>query len=174
MQSGLGFAAIVAIIEAWLLRGFAGYEVGLMSRRPGRSHSLGFTFKELVVAVLVLGILVAAAVPAYRTYSIRVNRLDAMRDLRGFSHLLDSCFARTGSYADSSCAVDVAGGLTNLEQTYATSAAVADDGYQLSATPINEQAGDFACGTFTLDQTGEQGVTGGTLTAQECWQGQAE
>lgn len=145
-----------------------------MSRHPGRLRSPGFTLKELVVVVLVLGILVAAAVPAYRTYSIRVNRLDAVRDLRGFSHLLDSCFARTGSYADSACAVDVAGGLTNLEQTYETTAAVASDGYTLSATPINEQAGDLACGTFTLDQSGEQGVTGGSLSAQECWQGPGE
>jgi len=145
-----------------------------MSSHPGCARSPGFTLKELVVAVLVLGILVAVAIPAYRTYSMRVNRLDAMRDLRGFSQQLDSCFARTGSYADATCPVDVGGGLTNLEQTYETNAAVQSNGYTLSATPINEQADDVACGTFTLDESGRQGVSGGRLSAQECWQGQAE
>lgn len=145
-----------------------------MSRQPGRARSPGFTLKELVVTVLVLGILVAVAIPAYRTYSMRVNRLDAMRDLRGFSRQLDSCFARTGSYVDATCPVDIGGGLTNLEQTYETTAAVQSHGYTLSATPINGQAEDVACGTFTLDETGRQGVSGGRLTAQECWQGPAE
>lgn len=145
-----------------------------MSRRRGLARSPGFTLKELVVGLLALGILVAVAVPAYRTYSLRVNRLDAMRDLRGFSQQFDRCFARTGSYADATCPVDVGGGLTNLEQTYETTATVQSHGYTLSATPINEQAEDVACGTFTLDEAGRQGVSGGRLSAQECWQDPAE
>lgn len=51
-----------------------------------------------------------------------------------------------------------------------TIASVTERTFTLNAAPIagSAQAGD-ACGTLTLTNTGVQGVTGGTKSADECW-----
>jgi type IV pilus assembly protein PilE len=40
--------------------------------------------------------------------------------------------------------------------------------FSLTAAPGGVQASD-ACGTFSYNQTGTKGVSGGTLTAADCW-----
>jgi type IV pilus assembly protein PilE len=40
--------------------------------------------------------------------------------------------------------------------------------FTLQATPVNGQASD-GCGTLTLTSTGTKGVSGGTLSAADCW-----
>ena len=40
--------------------------------------------------------------------------------------------------------------------------------FTLTAAPQGSQASD-PCGTYTLNQAGARGVTGGSLSAAECW-----
>ena len=40
----------------------------------------GVTLLELVIVLVVLSILIAIAIPGYRSYAIRMNRSDARRD----------------------------------------------------------------------------------------------
>ncbi len=135
----------------------------------GISRGGGFTIRVIVLLVLALGIAAAVAVPGYRSYALRMNRADAQRDLVGFAQRLQRCFMRTGDYTAADCRIDFSDGIANAEGTYATSAVVGHDTYTLTATPIGSQVDDSDCGRFTLDQAGAQGVSGGTLPAEQCW-----
>ena len=129
----------------------------------------GLTLLECVASVAVLGVVAVVALPAHRAYAIKAHRADAMRDLRDLSGALDRCFARTGSYADTSCSIEINGGITAAEGTYATTAEISGQAYLLKATPINAQTADTRCRVLTIDNKGNRGISGGSLTAEDCW-----
>jgi type IV pilus assembly protein PilE len=142
-----------------------------MNHKLRRSGMRGLTLIELLIAMVIVGILSAIAIPSYRSYMIRVNRTDAKRDLLDYSQRLERCFTRFNDYTAAACTINFAGGIPNAEGTYSTGAAMTANTYTLTATPINGQAEDTKCGALSITQAGVQGVTG-TLTAQQCWQGQ--
>ncbi len=130
-----------------------------------KARGRGVTLIELLVALILLGILCAIAIPAYRQYTLRMNRTDAQRDLTGFALRMQRCFKRTGDYSSRDCVLDTG---DNPEATYNTTVETAADTYTLIATPINGQAHD-SCGRLTLNQAGVRGVSG-TLSVPVCWQ----
>jgi prepilin-type N-terminal cleavage/methylation domain-containing protein len=69
-----------------------------MRRRGDHQGQTGLTWLELLVALAVLGVALAVAIPGYRSYVLRMNRGDAARDLRTVATQLQRCFARTGDY----------------------------------------------------------------------------
>ncbi|MFO1502188.1 MAG: type IV pilin protein [Steroidobacteraceae bacterium] len=144
---------------------------------PCTAHSrraAGVTLTEILVVLVVLAILIAVAIPAYRHYVIRANRGDARRDLVALAVQMQRCFERAGDYRH-----DAAGSSspclllpqTNAEGTYAVSFA---DGlptassFRLVAKPRGEQVADAGCGALTLDEKGQRGVTGSD-PPEECW-----
>jgi type IV pilus assembly protein PilE len=140
----------------------------------------GVTLVEIVVGLLVLGILVAVAIPAYRGYVIRVNRSDARRDLLALAGQLQRCFERAGDYR-----VDAPGSpnpcvklpATNAEGTYTVTFASGEPGprgFRILASPRGLQAADSGCGSLTLDDRGNRGITGGSRAPQDCWQGSGD
>lgn len=135
----------------------------------------GVTLTELLVGLVVLGIAVAIAIPAWRSYAISVNRSDARRDLLALSAQLQRCFERAADYR-----VDAAGSSTacvklpstNAEATYSVSFAAGEptrSSFGLVASPLGSQGADTRCGALTLDHAGARGIRG-TGAAQECWQ----
>lgn len=135
-----------------------------------RRRSRGLTLLECVAGVALLGVVAVVALPAHRAYAIKAHRVDAMRDLQDLAGSLDRCLARTGSYESPVCGIQINGGITAAEATYSTTARISAQAYQLAATPINAQTADTRCRVLTLDEAGNRGISGGSLTAEECWQ----
>lgn len=143
------------------------------------SHSRGFTLIELMVAVAILGILAAIAIPQYTQYVTRSNRAAATQVLLEVAGELErrfttngcydrvtvaTCRDRTGAAATISRTTAPAEGTTryNIAVTYAD----AGQSFTLTATPVSA---DAACGNLTLDQTGARGRSGTTATVAQCW-----
>lgn len=136
----------------------------------------GITLIELLVVVVVVGILAAIAIPSYRQYVIRVTRTDATRELLSVAQRLERCFSRTNDYTrlDDVPNPCVTLPYTNAEGTYLIENAVAmtANTFSLRAVPQGGQADDARCGSFTLNQIGQQGVTGTSAgDPRGCWGG---
>jgi len=70
----------------------------------------GFTLIELLVVVVVLGILIAIAIPVYLNYRRSANDRAAQSDLRGAISVLEQCYGDNGTYPASVAAGATAGG----------------------------------------------------------------
>jgi type IV pilus assembly protein PilE len=135
----------------------------------------GMTLVELLVVMVIVAILGAIAIPSYRNYVIRVNRTEAKAALTSAASFMERCFTRQNSYTGCPTTPVASGGGAPFPQTlpsgkYVVSVAVpAGNRFIASAAPQGAQADDTQCATLTLDQSGLQGVTGGTKPATECW-----
>jgi len=137
----------------------------------------GVTLIELVTAMLVISILTAIAVPSYSQYMRKTRRADAKTMLNTAAQQLERCYTRMNSYNDGTndltgnCPLprgNNASGTYSLSLAFDTTAGLpAGQSYTLTATAVGKQALDTACGNFTLDQMGKQGVTAGTVA--NCW-----
>ena len=145
-----------------------------------RKHA-GFTLIELMIVVAVVGILAAIAYPSYTSYVQRTNRAIGAGCLLELAQWMErnytTClrYDRTGATCatavDSAqlpalaCRTDLG---TRYTFTVAALPAIATNAYQLEATPGGAQAGDAACGTLSINQTGTKGATGPSGVAG-CW-----
>ncbi len=134
----------------------------------------GITLVELLVAVGIVGILVAIAYPSYQRYVARTHRNSAAACMSQYAQFMERHYTAGLTYVG---APIPATGLpcsreNNLDQRYAIglrAGSVTARAYILDATPRNAQAAiDSQCGTLTLDQSGARSVTG-SLGRDQCW-----
>jgi|SRR6187455_606455 type IV pilus assembly protein PilE len=133
----------------------------------------GFTLLELLTVLVVVGILAALAVPAYRQHVMRVNRSEAMTLLLQLQGAEESHYLRHDAYTASLDAAPPAGlgmSATSASNKYAVAIALAADGqsYIATATPLGTQADDRECLAFSIDARGRRAVTG-TADIRRCW-----
>ena len=131
-----------------------------------KNRQTGVTLVELMIVVVIVGILAAVAVPSYRQYVMRVKRTDAKVALTGAAQQMERCFTRGNTYVG--CNTGYPKNTEDNTYTIAFAPAPTATTFTATATPINGQATDTACATFTLNQEGKQGVTGSKTPAQ-CW-----
>jgi len=127
----------------------------------------GFTLVELVIAVAVLAILMAVAIPSYTRYVISTNRGEAKVTLSNTAQLLERCYSRFSRYNAGDCTV----AFPILSETglYSITGAVNAADFTLTATPQGNQAtNDGECANFTLTHNGVRGVSG-SGTVEDCW-----
>ncbi len=127
----------------------------------------GFTLVELVIAVAVLAILMAVAIPSYTRYVISTNRGEAKVTLSNTGQLLERCYSRFSRYNAGDCTVTFP--VTSETGLYAITGEVNAADFTLTATPQGNQATrDTECANFTLTHSGVRGVSG-TGTVEDCW-----
>jgi type IV pilus assembly protein PilE len=140
----------------------------------------GFSLVELVVVVLVLGILMTLALPAYQQ-QLRTSR----RSLAGAALLealirQEQFFLQHRQYAQGLTdlgypaqryAIDAQGNTLTADaphRIYLINLATRVNSFTLSAIPQLGQAKDRLCGTLSLESTGTKRVSGpGSLS--QCW-----
>ena len=134
-----------------------------MHQIPNRSQ--GFSLIELMIAVVIVGILAAIAIPMYSDYVTRSRRADGQATLMQVAQELERCYTQFSKYNDNSCSV-VNGGVvseTSDQGFYVVTASKLDESaFTLTATPQNEQADDTDCGELKLTHLGEE-------KPEDCW-----
>ena len=129
----------------------------------------GVTLIELLIVVTIIGLLAAIAIPSYRQYIVRANRSTAKVLLLQTAQSLERCYTNSTPYAyDSAICALVTFPILAPDGTYQVTGVMDATTYTLTATPQAAQALDTKCGNFTLDQTGNKGISG-TSTVGECW-----
>ena len=139
------------------------------------SPQRGFTLIELMIVVVIIAILASIAYPSYTQFVRRSARAEAKSALLENAQFLERNFTTANSYAKDSAGNDIddsklpRGGNARYDISVNVNVATPTV-FSLTAAPVagGPSAGD-ACGTLTLNQQGAKGVSGGTLSAAECW-----
>jgi type IV pilus assembly protein PilE len=125
--------------------------------------SAGFTLIELVVAVAILAIIVAIAVPSYTNQVLRSNRTEAIDELLRQAAFQQATYTRTNNFGA------VANYTTNSGRySINTQIINAGQGYAITAAPQGAQTND-SCGDLILNHLGQKTVSAGDAT--RCWGG---
>lgn len=144
-------------------------------RGPARAH--GFTLIELVIAVTIVGILLAIAVPSYLEQVRKANRTEAMEALSRAAVAQERFLFSHGRYSTSLGGPPTTDPATSgLGQHVSTREGASDPayydldlvlaggGYTLSATPRGATQSVDRCGVLTLSHTGVRAAA-----RPDCW-----
>lgn len=135
----------------------------------------GFNLMELMVAVTVVGIMVAIALPSYNSHMLNTRRAASTSCIVEMGQFMERVYTTSMSYSvDDSGAATVlppSSCLNDLTPFYTLSLATTPQTYTVTATPIGVQAKDTNCGTLTLNQAGTRTANGIATAAKvrECW-----
>ncbi len=147
----------------------------------------GFTLIELMVAVVVVGILSAIAIPNYRSYVQKAERGAAKAAMLNIAQTQERYFTNNGTYLAIAAPPTAApagwqnysGSSTSVKYNIAVTAGtlaaptgVITDGYTITATPVTA---DSVCNILKLDSTGAKSISSPsgsaapTGTVAQCW-----
>lgn len=135
----------------------------------GTRHN-GFTLIELMIAVAILAILAAIAIPIYTDQVVRSNRAEAKTILMNTAQALERCYTRYSAYDSDECnlsfPIESETGkyqMTDGEQD------IDQAEFELTAEPQGAQATrDTECANFMLAHNGQRKVSG-SGSAEDCW-----
>lgn len=144
--------------------------------------TFGFTLIELMIAVAIVGIIAAIALPSYQASVRKSNRAEAKTELVDIAQRLQRCYTLYAAFNNAACGVysdltDADNYTTRGGQYYRITIGVPASGdpaattYRLTAAAIKApQTQDTDCGSFTLDYTGaKKAFSGSTDTTDKCW-----
>jgi type IV pilus assembly protein PilE len=152
-----------------------------------KKYQAAFTLIELMIAVALLAILVAVAMPSYQQHVLKSRRSEAKVVLLQAAQLQERNFTVNGTYVNTANLAPLFG-LANGATIYSGDSPGPNTSFYivtvnapdancplnacfvLTATPQRNQTADI-CGQLTLSSTGQQGVIGAGVTAADCWSG---
>lgn len=142
----------------------AGLKVHRQRRGAARRAARGLTLLEVMVAVAIVGILAAVAMPGYGVHLAKSRRAEAQAYLQTVAVRQQQFLLDTRAYA----ALDIVGVTvpTNVATYYTLSLSTTagpPPTYTLTATPKLKQTED-ACGTLSIDQAGTK-----SAARTGCW-----
>jgi type IV pilus assembly protein PilE len=132
-------------------------------------NARGWTMLELVIALIILAILVALAIPAYNNQIIKARRADGHALLFEAAQREQQFFTANNTYTSTIGSGGLDMSATSQEGYYTLSVATTATTYTLTATRVSPQTADTYCGNLTLTHQGVKGVTNATWTADRCW-----
>jgi type IV pilus assembly protein PilE len=146
----------------------------------------GFSLIEILIALVIIGIISAIAIPAYMDSVNRANRSDAIADLNDTAQRLQRCFTTFGRYNQPNppggCAVYqqlIGAGVDTRKKFYKIT--IFNDGnpandsftFELRASAVagGKQARDKRCQTLSVNQAGVRAALddGNAVSTDECW-----
>ncbi|MCX8003464.1 MAG: prepilin-type N-terminal cleavage/methylation domain-containing protein [Burkholderiaceae bacterium] len=145
-------------------------------RQFSHVRARGFSLMEVLVAMAIIAILAAIAIPSYTAYVQRANRSDAKTRLLEAAALLQRFFSQNNAYPDNAWFQANAGSLTRSPASGAAkyNISLANPGgpatFTLTATRTGSMAGD-ECGDLTLTHTGVRGIANAAAgrSPEDCW-----
>ena len=128
----------------------------------------GFSLLEIMLALSVLGVLMALAIPSYQQYVYRAWRSDAINQLLSAASCQERMFVQKGGYNAKGC--------TDQFQTehyrimYLPENLDSSERFTVIAEAKNENAAGN-CGRLSLDHSGTRGIDGDSAYQRKCWEG---
>jgi type IV pilus assembly protein PilE len=124
----------------------------------------GVTLIELMVVMMIVAILTAIAVPAYRSHIVKTNRRAAESCLSEAAQFMERYYTTKLTYVDAApspaCQSDA-----NLSVRYTFSTSnLTQNTYTVVATPQGPQSSDTQCGVLSVKQDGTR-----SPTTSGCW-----
>jgi type IV pilus assembly protein PilE len=132
------------------------------NRVPRRRTARGFSLIELMVAVTIIGILMAVAVASYDFAAVKTRRSAAKGCLTEGAQYMERYYTLHFSYVDAvlpDCSADV----TDY-YAVAFNGTPDEDSYSIQAVP-NAKQKDSTCGTLSVDNAGVKGAN----DVASCW-----
>ena len=144
-----------------------------------RQRKSGFTLIELLIAIAVLSIITAIALPNFREHIRRGRRLEARSLLLENAQFMERFFTENNRYnlrADGATAVVLPilasprSGTVLYIISFDTLAPITADTFNLRAVPVADGAMEAdACGTYLLSNLGVRANLNNTKSSAECW-----
>jgi len=145
-----------------------------------RRFDSGFTLIELLIALVIAGILLTIALPGYQLALIKSSRAAARGALLDILSRQEQYFVNHKRYAVSLDSlgvgkdhfVDRQGDAVSRDlAAYDIRLVLIDGAYGgVEAIPVNAQAADSGCMTFSVSRIGTRSVSGArSPTPSECW-----
>jgi type IV pilus assembly protein PilE len=130
-------------------------------------RALAFSLIELLITIAVVAILVAIAVPSYRSFIVRANRTEGIDAVLASIVCQERIYSRVNAYDATECAGATANGLYVV--TIATQNS--NQNITITATPQAAQVND-GCGVLALNEKGIKKASGSSgVAAEKCWAG---
>ena len=134
----------------------------------------GFTLIEILMALAIVGILAAIALPAYQDSQLRAGRADGKNALMQVASDQERFYSNSFSYSTKATplATVPANTLISRDGNYrvtvaACSGTTISNCFVATATPLARQVDDD-CGNLTINSAGVRTASGGTV--DECWE----
>jgi type IV pilus assembly protein PilE len=143
-------------------------------KTPVRKHAQGFTLVEILIALAIVGILAAIALPAYQDSQLRAGRADGKNALMQVASDQERFYSNSFTYSTKATplATVPANTLVSRDGNYqitvaACSGSTISNCFIATGTPLGTQTDDD-CGNLTINSLGVRAASGGTVA--DCWE----